>query len=179
MSTTTASILTSGTWNVDPAHSEIGFTVRHLGLSRVRGRFNDFHGAVEIADDPGGTTLRATVELGSVDTNNAARDGHLRTADFFDVEVHPQMTFHSTAVTDGALSGDLTIRGITNPVELDLEFHGVSVDNLDTVRAGFSAHGRVRRSDFGIDFNAPFGLDGVLLSDEVEIDLEIQLVPGS
>ncbi|MBS1265988.1 MAG: Protein YceI [Acidimicrobiaceae bacterium] len=178
MSITTEPTLTTGIWNVDPTHSEVGFTVRHLGLFRVRGRFNEFDGVVDIAEDPTDSSLQVAVELTSVDTNNAARDGHLQGADFLDAESHPQMIFRSTAVRDNALIGDLTLRGITTPVELDLEFHGVSVDPYATTRAGFSARGRVRRSDFGIDFNAPFGLDRIFLSDEVEIELEIQLVPG-
>lgn len=175
--TTTNTNLTTGTWAVDPAHSGVGFTVRHLGMSKVRGRFNDFEGTVEIADDLTTSSVEVAVQLASVDTNNADRDGHLQVADFFDVEPHPQMTFRSTEVTEEALVGEITIKGITRPIRFDLEFHGVSVDHYGMTRAGFSANSQIRRSDFGIDFNAPFGLDGILLSDKVDIELEIQLVP--
>ncbi|MDE0929010.1 MAG: YceI family protein [Acidimicrobiales bacterium] len=175
--TTTNPTLAAGPWMVDPAHSEVGFTVRHLGMSKVRGRFNEFEGAVTIADDLATSSLTVSVNLASVDTNNADRDGHLQTGDFFDVETQPQMTFRSTSVSDDALMGDITIKGITRPVQFDLEFHGVTVDHYAATRAGFSATGQISRSDFGIDFNAPFGLDGVLLSDKINIELEIQLVP--
>lgn len=170
--------LTTGTWVIEPVHSEVGFTVRHLGLSKVRGRFNTFSGKVVVEDDKTASTVEATIDLASVDTNNQDRDGHLRSTDFFAVENHPTMTFASTAVTPDSLRGDLTINGITKPVTLDLEFHGVTVDNYDTTRAGFSASGEILRSDYGIDFNAPLGMDGMLISDKVAIELEVQVVPA-
>lgn len=170
--------LTTGTWVIEPVHSEVGFTVRHLGLSKVRGRFNTFSGKVVVEDDKTACTVEATIDLASVDTNNQDRDGHLRSTDFFAVENHPTMTFASTAVTPDSLSGDLTINGITKPVTLDLEFHGVTVDNYDTTRAGFSASGEILRGDYGIDFNAPLGMDGMLIGDKVAIELEVQVVPA-
>ena len=145
--TTTNTNLTTGTWAVDPAHSGVGFTVRHLGMSKVRGRFNDFDGTVEIADDLTTSSVEVAVQLASVDTNNADRDGHLQVADFFDVESHPQMTFRSTEVTEEALVGEITIKGITRPIRFDLEFHGVSVDHYGMTRAGFSARSGVRTSE--------------------------------
>jgi polyisoprenoid-binding protein YceI len=169
--------ITPGTWTIEPAHSEVGFTVRHLGLSKVRGRFNSFTGTAEIGDDAQASTVMAEIDLASVDTNNADRDGHLKSSDFFDADASPKMTFRSTAVGDDSLSGDLTINGVTKPVVLDLEVHGSTVDNYETTRAGFSASGTVKRSDFGIDFNAPLGLDGMLIGDKVDIELEVQLVP--
>jgi polyisoprenoid-binding protein YceI len=178
IATTDANTIAAGTWNIDPAHSEVGFTVRHLGLSKVRGRFNSFAGTVNIADDQLASSVEATIDLASVDTNNAQRDGHLQSADFFNAENSPQMTFRSTAVTTDSLTGDLTINGVTKPVTLDLEFHGVTVDGYETTRSGFSASGQINRSDFGIAFNAPLGLDGALISDKVTIDLEIQAVPA-
>ena len=114
----------------------------------------------------------------SIDTNNADRDGHLQSTDFFGVENHPQMSFISTSVSETALSGDLTINGVTKPVTFDLEFHGVAVDGYETTRAGFSAEGEISRSDFGIDFNMPIGLDGMLIGDKIAIELEIQAVPA-
>jgi polyisoprenoid-binding protein YceI len=174
----TTPTLTAGTWVAEPSHSEVGFTVRHLGLSKVRGRFNSFTVTAEIEEPATASTVRATIDLSSVDTNNADRDGHLKSSDFFDAERNPTMTFVSTSVTEDTLAGDLTINGITKPVELDLEFHGVVVDGFGTTRAGFSAEGQIKRSDFGIDFNMPVGLDGALIGDKVTINLEIQLVPG-
>ena len=170
--------LADGAWVVEPSHSEVGFTVRHLGLSKVRGRFNSFSATVQVADGAV-TELEAQVDLASVDTNNPDRDGHLKSTDFFDVEQHPAMTFRSTSADATRLSGDLTINGITKPVTFDLEFHGVTIDGYETTRAGFSAAGRILRTDFGIDFNAPLGMDGMLIADKVDIELEIQLVPAA
>ena len=171
--------LTAGTWTVEPMHSEVGFSVRHLGLSKVRGRFNSFSGTLTIGDDATASSVEATVDMASVDTNNTDRDGHLLSTDFFNADAHPQMTFRSTGVTADTLRGDLTINGITQPVSFDLEFHGVAVDGYDTTRAGFSASGRILRSDFGIDFNAPLGVDGMLIGDKIDISLEIQAVPNA
>lgn len=170
--------LTPGSWTIEPAHSSVGFTVRHLGLSKVRGQFNSFSGTLDIGDDAAASSVSAVVELSSIDTNNADRDGHLQSTDFFGVENNPQMTFTSTSVTADSLSGDITINGVTKPVTFDLEFHGVAVDGYDVTRAGFSAAGSISRSDFGIDFNMPIGLDGMLISDKVQIELEIQAVPA-
>jgi polyisoprenoid-binding protein YceI len=173
----TSPTLTAGRWAVEPAHSSIGFTVRHLGLSKVRGQFNTFTGSVEIADDILASSVSASVDLSSIDTNNPDRDGHLRSTDFFGVDDHPQMTFTSTSITTSTLSGDLTLNGITKPVSFDLEFHGVAVDGYGMTRAGFSAAGRILRSDYGIDFNMPVGLDGMLIGDKIDIELEVQAVP--
>jgi polyisoprenoid-binding protein YceI len=167
-----------GTWVVEPAHSEVGFTVRHLGLSKVRGRFNSFTASAEINDPTTASSVTASVDLSSVDTNNVDRDGHLRSSDFFNADANPRMTFVSTSVSEDALVGDLTINGVTKSVELDLEFHGVTVDGYGVTRAGFSAEGQIKRSDFGIDFNMPVGMDGMLISDKVTISLEIQLTPA-
>ncbi|MDH3752656.1 MAG: YceI family protein [Acidimicrobiia bacterium] len=171
--------LSAGSWTVEPMHSDVGFTVRHLGLSKVRGRFNVFSGTIEISEDTVASSVRASVDLSSVDTNNPDRDGHLRTTDFFGVDANPQMTFVSTSVGPDTLVGDLTINGITQSVVFDLDFHGVAVDGYETTRAGFSATGQIKRSDFGIDFNAPLGVDGMLVGDKVTIELEIQAVPAA
>lgn len=171
--------LTAGTWTIDPAHSEVGFSVRHLGLSKVRGRFNSFDGTLTIAEDQTASSVSATIQLASVDTNNEMRDGHLQSADFFNAEANPTMDFVSTGVSENSLTGDLTLNGITNSVTLDLSYNGVAVDQNETTRAGFNATGSVLRSDFGIDFNAPFGIDGMLVSDKVTIELEIQATPAA
>lgn len=170
--------LTPGTWNIEPAHSSVGFTVRHLGLSKVRGQFNEFIGAVEISEDLTASTVQAVVEISSIDTNNADRDGHLQSTDFFGAENNPQMTFTSTAVTESSLSGQVSINGITKDVEFELDFHGVAVDGYGVTRAGFSATAEILRSDFGISFNMPVGLDGMLIGDKINIELEIQAVPS-
>jgi polyisoprenoid-binding protein YceI len=171
--------LTKGEWAIEPVHSSVGFTVRHLGLSKVRGQFNAFTGAVEIADDLFSSSVTASVDLSSIDTNNPDRDGHLKSTDFFGIENNPQMTFSSTRITESTLAGDLTLNGITKPVTFDLEFHGVAVDGYGTTRAGFSATGKILRSAFGIDFNMPVGLDGMLIGDKIEVELEIQAVPAA
>ena len=175
---TTINTLTPGIWNIEPSHSEVGFTVRHLGLSKVRGRFNSFSGTVTVADNQLSSSVSTTIDMSSIDTNNAQRDGHLQSADFFNTATHPTMAFASVEVSENSLKGNLTINGISKEVTLDLEFHGVTVDAYDMTRAGFSASGQFNRSDFGISFNAPIGLDGMLVSDKVSIELEIQIVPA-
>ena len=175
---TESTTLRPGTWQIEPAHSSVGFSVRHLGLTKVRGQFNRFAGALSIADDAYASTVEATIELASVDTNNPDRDGHLQSTDFFGAEQNPEMVFRSTRVSDDTLIGDLTLNGVTREVTLDLDFHGVTVDGYGVTRAGFSAAGRILRSDYGIEFNMPVGLDGMLISDKVDIELEIQAVPA-
>ena len=180
--TTTTTELTAGSWAIEPAHSEVGFTVRHLGLSKVRGRFNSFVGTVQVAENLPDSKIEATVDLSSVDTNNDQRDEHLRSTDFFDVEAHPQLTFTSTGIqatgSVGTINGELSINGVTRPVSLDTEFYGVGVDAYGTTRAGFSATTTISRKDFGVDFNVPLDAGGVLIGDKVTIELEVQLVPA-
>ncbi len=173
--------LTSGRWTIDPHHTDVGFTVRHLGLAKVRGRFGDVSGSVEIADTVSATRVDAAVALSSVATGNADRDNHLLSSDFFNAEANPTMVFTSTAVTgdadDYTLAGELTINGTTRPVELDVEFFGTSEFPMDqSTRAGFSASGELSRKDFGIEFNMPLGGDKVMISDKVVLELDVQLV---
>jgi len=174
--------LTRGTWNADVAHSQVEFTIRHLGLARVRGRFNDFTATAVVADDLTLSSVEATVEMSSIDTNNADRDAHIKSTDFFDIENQPQMTFRSTSIegsgSDYRLVGDLTINGVTKQTEFALEFLGVVVDGYDATRAGFVASTEINRKDFGVEFNMPIPGGGMLLSDSVKIDLDIQLVRG-
>jgi polyisoprenoid-binding protein YceI len=181
---TTTLPLAAGTWPVDTAHSSVEFTIRHLGLSRVRGRFNEFAASLQVGESLPTSWLEATIELSSVDTNNADRDGHLRSTDFFGVDVNPQMTFRSTSISQGgdayAVDGDLTLNGITRPVTLDVEFNGVETYPMDQKRhAGFSATTTISRKEFGIDFDMPLGVDKVALGDKVTIELEIQVVEPS
>lgn len=176
--------LQAGTWIVDPAHSAVEFTVRHLGLAKVRGRFNRFSAELNVDDDLQTTSLSATVDLSSVDTNNDDRDQHLLSTDFFDADTHPEMVFKSVAITESGGSyevlGDLTINGHTRPIVLDVEFYGSEVLPTDqSERAGFSATGKLSRKDFGIEFNVPLGGDKYMISDSVNVEIEVQFVAPS
>ncbi len=173
--------LTPGTWNVDTAHSTVGFTARHLMITKVHGHFNDFDGVVNIAENPLDSTVAANVRLASVDTGNADRDGHLHSPDFFNTDVHPEMTLRSTSISErGAnyvLGADLTIAGETRPVEFTLEFDGVSTDPFaGKTRAGFEAATEINRSDWGLSFNMTLDTGGVLVSEKIKIELDIQLI---
>lgn len=182
MSTTTTTIpgYVTGTWTIDPVHSEVGFSVRHMMVSKVRGKFTSFEGSVTTAENPLDSTVTATVDLGSIDTGNADRDNHIRSADFFEVDAHNTMTFTSTGVRadggDYVLDGDLTLKGVTKPVSLDLELGGFGPDAYGGTRAGFSASTVINRRDFGVDFNAAMETGGVVVGDKVTLNLEIELV---
>ena len=179
---TDLSALTPGTWTVDPAHSTVGFVARHLMITKVRGRFTDFSGSLEVAENPLQSHVVATVNLASVDTGDEGRDAHLRGADFFDVEggASPSMTFVSTGIKDDdgdyVLFGDLTINGVTRQVEFDLEFEGVNVDPWNNTKAGFTASTEINRKDFGLEWNVALETGGVLVGDKVKVHLEIQAV---
>lgn len=168
--------LSPGTWNVDAAHSEVGFTARHLMVSKVRGQFTDFDATVTVGAPLEGSTVHAEVRLASVDTGSADRDTHLRSADFFDVEHNPTMTFVSTKLTDHTLEGDLTIKGVTRPVVFALDFGGVSADPWGGTRAGFEASTEVNRKDFGLTWNVAIEGGNVLVGEKVKLVLDVQLV---
>ncbi len=172
--------LTAGTWTVDPSHSTVGFTVRHLMISKVRGRFGTFSGSLTVAGDPLQSSVEATVDLASVDTDDEGRDTHLRGTDFFDVEQHPEMKFVSTGVKEKgghyALLGDLTIKGVTRHVEFDLDFEGVGRDPWGGTRAGFTARAEINRKDWGLEWNVALETGGVLVGEKVKIELEIEAV---
>jgi polyisoprenoid-binding protein YceI len=172
--------LTPGTWTIDGSHTTVGFVARHLVITKVRGRFGAVSGALEIAENPLDSTVSAVVDMGSVSTGDDGRDEHLRSADFFDVENHPTMTFASTGLkadgSDYLLVGDLTIRGITQHLELDLEFEGVSADPWGGTRVGFTAEGEINRRDFGLDFDVKLDTGGALVSEKIKIQLDIQAV---
>ena len=178
--------LTAGTWEIDTAHSEITFNVRHL-MTTVRGSFTRFTGRVEMADDPTESRAHAEIEMDSIDTRNDERDAHVRSAEILDVENHPRMTFTATGVEEAPrrrhaaqqryhVSGDLTIRGVTRPVTLVTEFEGVSEDQYGGVRAGFIASTTINRRDFGVAFNIPLSGDRAVLGDEIEVQLQVQAV---
>jgi polyisoprenoid-binding protein YceI len=172
--------LTPGIWNIDGSHSTVGFTARHLMITKVRGRFGAVEGAITIGEDHLASAVEATVQMASVDTGDAGRDEHVRGADFFDVENFPTMTFTSTGVRgDGAeyyLTGDLTIKGITKTVEFDVEFDGVSGDPWGGTRVGFTAEAEINRKDWGIDFNMALDTGGVMVSDKIKVQLDIEAV---
>jgi polyisoprenoid-binding protein YceI len=180
--TTTSTLpLASGNWNADPAHTTVGFVVRHLGLSKVRGRFEGVTAQLVVGDDLASSSVSARVEMGTVKTGNPDRDAHLASSDFFNADTNPTMTFVSNSITgegeEFTLAGDLTINGVTRPIELDVEFFGTSVFPMDqSTRAGFSATGSLSRKDFGIEFNVPLGGDKVMIADKVVLELDVQLI---
>jgi polyisoprenoid-binding protein YceI len=174
----------AGNWIIDPVHSEVAFVVRHLMISKVRGRFTTFEGQIVTAADPLESSVTATIDLTSIETGSAQRDDHLRAADFFDVENHPTMTYHSSGVRrdgdDYVLDGELTLKGVTQPVPLKLEVNGFgpdpfAADPLAGARAGFTATGEINRMDFGVSYNGPIPGGGVALSEKVQIAIEIQM----
>ena len=181
MSTTeTRTLPAAGTWTIDPSHSEVGFSVRHLGISKTRGRFGAFSGDLVVADDPTQSRVAVEIDAASVDTKDAGRDEHLRGADFFDVENHPVLTFVSTGVQERGdswvVTGDLTIRGVTRPVVLDTEVVGLATDPWGNDRVGFQASTEVNREDFGLTWNAALETGGLLVGKTVKIHLEVEAV---
>lgn len=176
--TATMTALETGTWTIDPAHSYVGFKVRHLMAAKVRGSFTSFAGTIEVGEAPGDTRVDATIQAASIDTGVEERDNHLRSADFFDVEEFPTLTFESTAVreTDGGfeVEGDLTIKDVTRPVTLDVEFGGVIEDPWGTEKAIFSAETRIDREEWGLTWNTALETGGVLVGKKVQLELEVQ-----
>ncbi|MEP7113384.1 MAG: YceI family protein [Ilumatobacteraceae bacterium] len=172
--------LTPGVWNVDPSHSTIGFVARHLMVSKVRGHFATFSGTLTIDAEPLQSKVEATVDINSITTNDETRDGHLKSADFFNLEKNPTMTLVSTGIekdgSDYTLHTDLTINGITKPVDFELEFDGVSGDPWGGTRAGFSAEAEVNRKDWGLEWNVALETGGVLVGEKVKIQLEIEAI---
>jgi polyisoprenoid-binding protein YceI len=174
--------LTAGTWSLDANHSGVHFRVRHLGLSNVRGRFDKFDASIRVGATLDDVVVSATIDMGSVDTNQPDRDAHLRGTDFFSTDSHPSMTFSSTKVRDVGsneyeVEGNLTINGISKPVKLDVEFNGLEIFPADgSTHAGFSATAEVNRDDFGIDFNMPLGMDKMALGQKIKVELEFQFV---
>jgi polyisoprenoid-binding protein YceI len=170
----------TGTWTIDPVHSEVGFSVRHMMVSKVRGKFANFTGEIVTGESPLDSSVVATIDLASIETGNLDRDNHIRSADFFDVETHPTMSFRSTGVrADRAnfiLDGELTLKGVTKPVSLELELGGFGQDPYGNTRAGFTATGEIKRSDFGVDFNAVMETGGVVVGDKVTLNLEIEAI---
>jgi polyisoprenoid-binding protein YceI len=173
--------LATGTWQLDPNHSGIEFKIRHLGLTNVRGRFNSFSATLAVGDTLADTSVGAVIDVSTIDTNQADRDAHLRSTDFFSADAHPTMVFRSVSISetgdDYALAGELTLNGITKPVTLDVEFNGVETHPGDGMpHAGFTATGELDRDDFGIDFNMPLGMDKLALGKKVKVELDLQFI---
>ena len=174
----------AGTYGLDASHSEVGFAVRHLMVSKVRGRFSDFAGTIGIGEDPLDSSVAVTIQMASVDTRDEQRDGHLRSGDFFDVEAWPTMTYQSRSVGQAGkaryiVEGDLTIKGVTRPVPLELTFEGGGTDPWGGVRLGFSARAEIDREAFGLSWNQALETGGVVVGKKVSIEIDAQAVRQS
>jgi polyisoprenoid-binding protein YceI len=173
----------AGTWSIDPVHSHVGFVIKHIMVSKVRGRFSTFGGRIVTATNPLESSVIVTIDVSSIDTSNITRDDHVRSADFFDAEHHPTMTYVSTGVRheDGEffVDGELTIRGVTRPVSLAVETPEFGQNARGVTKAGFSATAQINRMDFGVSYNGPVPGGGVTLAERVQIvlDVEADLIP--
>ena len=181
MSTTTATA-TATTWKIDPAHSHVEFAVRHLLISTVKGRFGGVEGTVRTDEaNPAAADVNVTIDAASIDTREAQRDAHLKSADFFDVENFPTLTFRGTRVTGApadrfTLTGDLTIHGVTREITLDVTSEGRGKDPWGGERAGYSATTKINRSDFGLTWNLALETGGFVVGDEIKISLDLELL---
>lgn len=175
----------SGSYVLDPTHTRLGFVARHAMVTKVRGSFNDFTGtAVLDFDDPSRSSAEVTVQVASISTGQAQRDEHLRTNDFFDAPTHPEITFRSTKVEktggdDFAMTGDLTIKGVTKPVTVEFEHTGVARDPYGNLRAGFDGKAVITRGDWGINFNAALETGGVLVSDKITLEFDVSAIKNA
>ena len=173
----------AGKWSIDPVHSEVGFSVRHMMVSKVRGRFTEFSGDIVTAERPEDSSVNAEISLSSINTGNEQRDEHIRSADFFEVETYPTMSYRSTGVRvedgDFLVDGNLSLKGVTKNVPLRLELNGFGPDAYGGTRAGFTATAEINRRDFNVNFNAPMQNGGAVVSDKITIHLEIEAVLAS
>jgi len=172
---------TPGTFVLDKSHTQVGFVARHLMVSKVRGRFGDYEGTIVVAQDPAASSVKVTIQTASINTNDETRDNHVRTNDFLNVAEFPTLTFVSTKVElrpggDWKVSGDLTVRGVTRPVVLDVEFEGVIQDPWGNQRLGFTASSEIDRNDFGVSFNAALETGGFVVSPKVKLEIESEAV---
>jgi polyisoprenoid-binding protein YceI len=172
----------SGTYTIDPSHTNLGFVARHAMVTKVRGNFSDVAGTITLdVENPAASTATLTMQVASVDTRNAQRDEHLRTNDFFDPTTYPEITFVSTAVkqtgaTTFDVTGDLTIKGVTKSVTVTWEFTGAATDPFGNDRVGFEGSATINRMDFGVTWNAPLGSGGVLVSEKITLELEVSAI---
>lgn len=163
-------------WTLDPAHSEITFKVKHMMISNIKGNFTNFTAEIDAEDDTfANAKTTATIQTDSISTNNTDRDNHLKSAEFFNAEANPVITFESSALNN-EVTGNLTLNGVTKPVVLDVEFGGINVDPWGNTKAGFSFEGKINRKDFGLNWNAALEAGGVMVSEEVKIAGELQFV---
>jgi|SRR5215211_24675 len=179
--TAIATAVPTGTWRIDPAHSSVEFSVKHLGIATVRGKFNEFDGTLEIGDDLGSARAYGTVQTASVYTNEDQRDNHLRSEDFFHAEAHPELSFVSSAIRPVdeetfEIEGELTMRGVTRPITLKAEVQGTESDPWGNERVGLEVTGQLGRGDWGMTFNQALGSGNVLVSDRVKLSLDISAV---
>ncbi len=172
---------TPGVFNFDPSHSHVGFSVRHLMIAKIRGRFSGVRGTLTVADDPAASTIEIEVDVASVDSRDEGRDTHLRSPDFFDVEKYPTMTFRSTSISmergdKFRLDGELDLHGVVSPLSLEVEFDGVAQDPWGNQRLGFSATGEIDRESHGLTWNQPLETGGVLVGKQARIEIEAEFV---
>ena len=167
-------------WTIDPTHSEVGFKVKHMMFTNVKGLFNDYSADIRFNDDLKDADLQFEAQINSIFTNNADRDAHLKGADFFDAEQFPTLHFKSTKIegsgSDYEITGDLTIKGVTKPVTLNAEFSGLMTDPWGNTKVGLNIDGKINRKDFGLTYNAALETGGVLVGEDVKLNAEIQLV---
>jgi polyisoprenoid-binding protein YceI len=183
MSTTTSlsTVVPAGTWSVDPAHSKVGFAVKHMGIATVRGEFKEFEGTLEIGEDLSSAKAYGTVKVQSVDTNELQRDDHLRSQDFFDAQQHPELSFESTRIEalddqEFRITGNLTLHGVTNEVVLHADVQGTDVDPWGNERVGLEITGQLSRGDYEMKFNQALGSGNMLVADKVKLALDISAV---
>jgi polyisoprenoid-binding protein YceI len=184
MSTTATTVIPTGTWSVDPAHSSVAFAVKHMGIASVRGVFNEFEGTLEIGENLSSAKAYGTVKVQSVDTNEAQRDDHLRSPDFFDAAQYPEITFESTGIQEIGqdefeITGRLTIHGITQEIVLHAELQGTDQDPWGNQRVGLEITGQLSRGDYGMKFNQALGSGNMLVGDKVKLFLDISAVKQS
>ncbi|MDR2256746.1 MAG: YceI family protein [Arthrobacter sp.] len=174
--------LTPGTWTVDPAHTLVGFSVRHAGISKVRGRFGEVEGVLQVGATVEESSLNVEIKTASIDTRNEGRDDHLRSGDFFQADEFPVIKFVSLSATgsgeDWVMKGELTIKDVTREVELEVEYNGVATDPFGAHRAGFSAETTISRKEWGLTWNAALETGGVLVADKIKLELEAEFVQG-
>lgn len=180
----TATIAPTGTWNVDPTHSKVGFSVKHLGIATVRGEFTEFEGALEVGEDLSSSRAYGTVKTASVDTNESGRDDHLRSPDFFNAEENPEITFQSTSIEalddeELRITGELTINGVTKEEVFHAELQGTETDPWGNDRVGLEVNGQISRGDYGITFNQVLGSGNSLVSDKVKIVVDLSAVKAA
>lgn len=181
ISTAKTTLVPAGTWAVDPSHSTVGFSVKHLGIASVRGKFDEFEGTLEIGEDDASARAYGTVQGVSVNTNDAGRDEHLRSADFFGVEANPELRFESTTIAQVdeetfEIEGDLTMNGVTRPVKLTAEVQGTETDPWGNERVGLEVTGQLNRGDWNMTFNQALGSGNLLVGEKVKLNLDIAAV---